>query len=239
VLKPVIGINCDFEEAGEGRRHYPYLYLAYQDFVEAGGGIPLLLPPLGRPADAEALLDRIDGLLFTGSDDIDPACYGQPKHARCGRLIPSRKTDSDLALFRAARARRKPIFGICGGMQLVNVALGGTLIQDIPSQKPGGVVHKGERGAAALPEHPISIEPGTQLAEEIGEPSCIVNTGHHQAIDRPGEGLRASARAPDGIVEAIEGEGPFLTAVQWHPEKIPNRAGGRRLMKRFVDACRR
>ncbi len=241
-MRPVIALNCDLEE-GPGR-HRPFLSMPYLGAVERAGGVPLLVGPLSDPARADALAARVDGVIFTGSDDIDPAFYGKRREPACGRIVPRAKTETDLALFRAARRRRLPVFGICGGFQLANIALGGTLIQDIPSWNPRALKHKNplvKMPRRAVPMHPVEVVPGTRLSRLVGAGRFTVNSAHHQAVDRLGKGLRVSATAPDGVVEAFEGTaGPYLLAVEWHPERLP--AGHRMrkpLLADFVRACRR
>lgn len=230
---PVILLNCDME-AGTGRPH-PFLSVAYLEAVERAGGIPFLAGPLRDPRAADAVAARADGVVFTGSDDIDPAC---------GRIVPRAKTETDLALFAAARRRGLPILGICGGFQLANVALGGTLIQDIPAHVPGALLHKRPRvkmPRRSLPLHPVDVLPGTRLAHLVGAGRRAVNSAHHQAIGRLGRGLRVSAIAPDGVIEAVESRsGGRLLAVEWHPERL--RTGHRMrepLFRDLVAAARR
>ena len=213
-----MAVNCSMEEPPG--RDYPFAGLPYIRSIERAGGIPFLVPALSRPAEAERLAALADAALFTGSDDIYPAFYRQKPHPACGDRVPRGKTRTDLALFRAARARGIPVLAICGGLQLANVACGGTLIQDIASAVPGALGHRSARGAPAS-RHAVRIEAGTLLARVLGRRMAQVNSYHHQAADRVGRTLRVSARAPDGVVEALEGtEGASLIAVQWHPERM-------------------
>lgn len=221
---PVIALNCDLE-SGTGRPH-PFLVQAYPEAVERAGGIPFLVGPLRNPRAADAIAARADAIVFTGSDDIDPAFYGARKEPACGRIVPRAKTETDLAFFAAARRRGLPILGICGGFQLANVAFGGTLLQDIPSGVPRPLRHKRDprekMPKGALPLHPVDVLPGTRLARLVGTGRRPVNSAHHQAIGRLGRGLRVSAVAPDGVVEAVEARsGGYLLAVEWHPERLP------------------
>jgi putative glutamine amidotransferase len=196
------------------------LYTLADEYVRCvadAGGIPLLLPHL-RPEDAAGVLGGVDGLLVAGGGDVDPASYGA---APAG----SKETDagadaSELALLHAARERRMPTFAICRGMQLLNVAYGGTLLQHLGDPDTLHPVPD-EPEAVLAARHDVTIEPDSRLAEVVGQGRRTVNTIHHQAIERLGDGLRVTATADDGIVEALEAEPDWdLLAVQWHPEKL-------------------
>ncbi len=230
---PVIGITVGFDvptapEYLELRRTYP-------DAVLAAGGIPVLLPPM--PANRlDQLLTLVHGVLLPGGLDVEPARFGEAAH-------PTTRTDGaldDLELHVAGWAieRAVPTLGICRGEQVLNVALGGTLVQDLPSE---GLPHPwvprdSPRGGLA---HPIEVAPGSRLAEVFGATTFEVNSRHHQAIRRLGRGLRAVAWAADGVVEAVESEEhPWLLAVQFHPEDLHGfHIPSRRLLEAFVAAC--
>ncbi len=240
--RPVIAVNCDFEK-GSPREH-PFLPLVYVAALERAGAVPFLVAPLASPRQAGLLAARADGMMFTGSDDIDPKYYGERKEPACGRLVPRVKTDTDLALFHAARRRGLPFLGICGGFQLANVALGGTLLQDIPTHLPGALRHKVpavKMPSRRVPTHPVDVLPGTRLSRLVGSGRRHVNSSHHQAVGHLGRGLVVSAIAPDGVIEAIESvEERYLVAVEWHPERLP--AGHRMrepIFSDFVAAARR
>jgi putative glutamine amidotransferase len=232
--RPRIGIGCDVEE---GPPPIACLKLEYIDAVAAAGGIPILLPPC--EATFVESLKAVDGLLLSGGDDYDPSAYGQPPHPALDPMS-SRRHRADLVLARTALDARFPVLGVCGGLQLLNIALGGDLIQDIADLVPGAVPHRGSRAQPL--EHPVRIEPGTLLAALVGGGPLPVNTYHHQSVGRLGAGLRVSATAADGVVEAVEGEGAsggrFLLAVQWHPERDP-RPPSRAIFEGLVEAARR
>jgi putative glutamine amidotransferase len=179
-----------------------------------------VLSPLIGASLAGYALEAIDGLLLTGGEDIDPNWYG----AEPSPLLspPSRERDLfELALFAIARQRRLPILGICRGIQLINVGLGGTLFQDLPSERPGGVQHRPE-GGRDLRSHRVRLTPGSRAAEALGLTGLSVNSSHHQAIRDLAPGLCASGWTDDELIEAMEsprGE-PWLLAVQWHPEEM-------------------
>ena len=192
---------------------------AYVRALLAADGLPSILSPLIGAPLAAAALDGIDGLLLTGGEDIHPDWYG----ADPSRLLspPSQERDLfELALFAVARQRELPILGVCRGIQLINVALGGTLYQDLPSERPGTIDHSplGTRNARS---HAVSLQPGSRAAGALGSPSVRVNSFHHQAIKDLAPGLLASGWSEDGLIEAAEtGSGPWILAVQWHPEEM-------------------
>lgn len=185
------------------------------------GGIPILLAPLEEAKDIEGLLNRLDGLILSGGDDVWPERYGQTRHARTN-LVSKERDTFDFQLARQALDMDIPVLGICHGIQLINVVMGGTLIQDIPSHSK--VTHK------------VTVEGGTHLYEFLKTDVLMVNSSHHQAIDRLGEGLKVSATAEDGIVEAVEGTRHSLVmGVQWHPERMLEDSTQRRLFTAFLE----
>jgi putative glutamine amidotransferase len=193
---------------------------AYVRAVLRSGGIPLILPPLIRPEDAGSILTVLDGLVLSGGEDVDPAHFNAEPHDALGDVDPVRDA-FELALFREAWSRRLPVLAICRGIQLVNVALGGTLWQDIPSERPGALGHKhtGDRDDRT---HPIDLVRGSRLAAALGALRCDVNSFHHQSVRDLAPGLVVTATAPDGEIEGLEGapDMPWLLAVQWHPEEF-------------------
>jgi putative glutamine amidotransferase len=214
---------------------------AYVSAVLAAGGIPVLLLPELTPEESTDLFGECDALLLTGGEDVDPACYGAERHPKL-RTVDRRRDANELALVADARARDLPILGICRGIQLLNVAFGGSLIQDIPSQRPGNVNHDPStpRDSAA---HDLSITEGSRLRQILETSDLRANSFHHQAIDRVGEGLIVSALAPDGLVEGVESSDPseWIVAVQWHPEELAVHADAidRQLFAAIVTAARR
>jgi putative glutamine amidotransferase len=222
VTRPAVGVTIGYDERRSG------LHLLRQDYlrsVEAAGGLPLILAP-GRPEDASDLLDRVDALILTGGSDVDPALYGQAPHPKLGPVIRERD-DFELALCREALRRDLPLLAICRGHQVLNVATGGTLIQDIPSEMTGGLDHdpRRERWERA---HEVRISNGTRLREMLGRETISVNSFHHQAVAQLGQGLLVSARTSDErIVEAIEApDHRLVLGVQWHPEAFWDRGDG-------------
>jgi putative glutamine amidotransferase len=210
---------------------------AYVRSVGLAGGVPLVLSPLMGPSYAARALDGADGLILTGGEDMDPAWYNAERSPLCNP--PSRERDLfELALFAAARQRELPILGICRGIQVINVALGGTLYQDLPSERPGPVDHN-PSGNRTDRTHAVRLLTGSVTAEALGAASVRVNSFHHQAIRDLAPGLVATGWSEDDLIEAVEGaEGqPWMLAVQWHPEEMhaDARAPERGLFKALVE----
>jgi putative glutamine amidotransferase len=192
---------------------------AYVRAVAGAGGVPLILSQLMSPAHAGVALDACEGLLLTGGEDIDPAHYGEPPSPALG-AVDRERDRFELALFAAARARGLPVLGICRGIQLVNVAMGGTLFQDLPSERPGEVEHNPPTARDARAHH-VRLAPGSRAAEALGVDRLVPNSFHHQAVKALAPGLVATGWSDDGIIEAVEtSDQPWLLAVQWHPEEM-------------------
>jgi putative glutamine amidotransferase len=230
--RPRIGLTLDVDEAG---RRYQ-LNHGYVEAVLGGGGLPILLPH--AQAAAGAYLALLDGLVVTGGAfDVPPELYGEARRPVCGRLQPER-TRFEKDLLEAALAARIPVLCVCGGMQLLNVLRGGTLYQDLPAD--AGVRGHEQPPPKDAPSHEVAVAPGTQLEVLVGPGPLSVNSTHHQAVREPGAGVLVSARAPDGVVEALElPDLPFAVGVQWHPEALvrhdPRHAA---LYRGLVDAAR-
>lgn len=205
----------------------------YLRHVLQAGALPIILPPLGE--SYVSVLDRLDGLVLTGGEDVDPSHYAQPPSPELGEVDP-RRDALELSLVKEAVRRGMPVLGICRGAQVLNVALGGTLIQDLPSEKPGPIAHIQET-AFQEASHGVVLEAGSRLAAIAGAEKLEVNSYHHQAISTVAPGLRAVAWASDGVVEAVEGQDDFLVGVQWHPECQRAEFSGR-LFEAFGEACR-
>jgi len=213
---------------------------AYTDALAAAGLVPLVLPPLA-PEIAVRALDNIAGLVLTGGEDLDPAHYDVAPHSAAGQPHAARDA-YELALARVARDRAIPTLTICRGAQVVNVAFGGTLIQDIPSERSGTLDHN-PRGARRERVHSVFVEPGSELSRAIGASQIATNSSHHQAVDRLGSGLQITARTSDGIVEGLEPVDPawWMVAVQWHPEELTETPEDwdRRLFSAFAERVSR
>jgi putative glutamine amidotransferase len=235
-MRPLIGVTTSelrSSSAGTLRRHgeppHPEMALGmtYLKAIEAAGGMPVVLPPLG---DADALLDRLDAICLSGGPDLDPDAYGAPeRHAELGPTEPGLDA-FELDLARAADARGIPLLGICRGAQAMNVARGGSLHQHLPGHR--------QTEPATATTHSVHVDAGTRLAALVGTRPLRVNSFHHQAVDVLGHGLRAVAHAADGTIEAIEAPGSrFLLGVQWHAEGLTAFARHRALFEALVAAA--
>jgi putative glutamine amidotransferase len=192
---------------------------AYVHAVRSAGLIPLVLPPI-EPNALEPVLDSVAGVILTGGEDVDPAEYGAARSPKT-ESIHAARDKCELALARVAHERRVPTLAICRGIQVVNVAFGGTLIQDIPSECPSAIDHDQSK-ARETRLHSVHIDASSRLAAAIGATDISVNSSHHQAIARAAPGLRVTAKAPDGIIEGAEwtADDWWMLAVQWHPEEL-------------------
>jgi gamma-glutamyl-gamma-aminobutyrate hydrolase PuuD len=212
--RPVIGLTAYGDRAAYGVWDHDSVLLprTYPDVVIAAGGVPVLLPPL---VEAAAAVDRLDAVVLSGGPDVGPDRYGADPHLRTGAPRPERDA-AEIAVLRRALERGIPVLGVCRGVQLLNVALGGTLVQHLPD----AVGHAGHNPAPGVfGTTTVTLDPGGRVGAAVG-PSVSVQCHHHQAIDRLAEGLVVTGRAADGTVEAVELDGhPFVLGVQWHPEQ--------------------
>jgi putative glutamine amidotransferase len=237
--RPLIGVTGHRPTGESGPRGTVVAKEAYLAAVLAAGGLPVVLAPVDTQEEIEAVLDAVDGLLFTGGQDVDPARFGQTLLNQTVKTEPDRDA-FELPLMRGAIARDLPVLAVCRGCQVLNVALGGTLWQDLPAQRPGGLPHRQEGPRDAV-THAVRVEPGSLLARVMGDEHTLpTNTFHHQAARDVPPGLAVSATATDGTVEALEApQKSFVLGVQWHPEDlVPARAAHRRLFQALVDAAR-
>lgn len=233
--KPLIALMPLWDE----KMNSYWMLPGYMDLIIKSGGVPVMLSFSDDEQSVKEIADRFDGFVFTGGDDIDPAKYGEEKIPQCGQ--PCVHRDSlEFALFSEAVKTDKPILGICRGMQFLNAALGGTLYQDLPTQKPSEVCHKQPAPFDAL-THSVTVEKDTLLYDIVGTEKLMVNTLHHQAVDKIAPCLVPCAKADDGLVEAVyDPEKAFLLGVQWHPEMIfGQEENSIKIGKAFVDACRK
>jgi putative glutamine amidotransferase len=224
MMAPLIGITTSIAPAGKGPERVS-LNTDYVRAVEAAGGVPVLLPETLGAAAREALFASLGGLVVTGGGDVNPARYGEPPHPTVLGISDERDA-FEAELIERALAAKLPLLCICRGMQVLNVALGGSLHQDIPSDFATAIQHA-QTGPREAPTHDVHIQPETKLAALIGGGTLRVNSMHHQAVKRLGGGLEAVGWAPDGVIEAVElphHEG-FLAAVQWHPEELAAEIG--------------
>ncbi len=237
MAQPVIGLTLDSEPPGGYSKTHPWYALRenYCTAVVEAGGLPILLPH--EPAQVEAYLGLISGLIVTGGAfDVDPALFGAAsRHATV--TTKDRRTQFELAVTKGAIAADKPVLGICGGQQLLNVALGGTLIQHIPDEIENALAHE-QPNPRTEPGHKVVIERGTVLYGITKAETMAVNSAHHQAVKDVAPGLVIDARAPDGVIEGIEDpRRRFCIGVQWHPEYGID-PGDKRIFAAFIAACR-
>ena len=241
--KPYIAITLNYDPSDKlgllstvGAVGQDWMFLAadYVRAIEKAGGVPLLLPQCSQFSSLEPLLELADGFLITGGHDVDPSAYGADRMPYCGDTIALRD-QQDLALVRYVLAHKKPYLGICRGMQLLNVAQGGTLYQDL--QKEGSYEnHSFPELPRTQTVHSVSLAGGLQAIYQTGR--LDVNSFHHQAVQRLGTGILPLAKSEDGVVEAIGYEGcSFAIAVQWHPEMLYDRPEQDRLFSAFLSAC--
>ncbi len=211
------------------------LGIVYARAVEMAGGLPVVLPPLAHDA-IDTLLDRLSGVCLSGGPDLDPAAYGADPHPELGIVEP--QLDAfEVEVARGADARGLPVLGICRGCQALNVARGGTLHQHLPDVTDGSIDHR-QTASGRETTHTVEVQAGSRLAGIVGAGELDVNSFHHQAVDVLGRGLRAVAWAPDGVIEAIEGDGEALyLGVQWHVETLVERPRHARLFDALVDAA--
>lgn len=231
-MTPIIGITATLKEDVETVAERPLGKFVRTDFdyvdgVAGAGGVPVVLPPVGDEGTAEAVVSSLDGLLLSGGSDLDPGYYGESPVPELGPTIPERDA-FEMALVGVALRRGMPVFGICRGMQVLNVALGGTLFQDLPSQMDHLVLlgHRQET-PKWQPTHEVEVDGGSQVAGIMGTGELKVNSYHHQAIKDLASGLVAVAHAPDGVVEAVEWRDlsqRWLVGVQWHAEAMRDAA---------------
>lgn len=209
--------------------------------VEQEGGIPVILPYVKNRSAIEDLSERIDGLYVTGGGDIDPVFFGAEPHPALGEVIWERDW-FEIHLIQQMVKKRKPIFGVCRGAQVMNVALGGTLYQDLAAEGDFDLIQHMQKSKASHPTHHVTIKEGTLLYKILKKKTIRVNSRHHQANRKLGLKLRASAMTKDGVIEAVETiENFFMLGVQWHPENMA-RDGcpySRKLYKTFINACRK
>jgi len=240
-MHPIIGVTAQQKMAisSNGELESQVIGHTYTDAVLHADGLPVVLPPLPE-ADVPALVDRLDGLVLTGGGDIEPWRYGEERHESIRKTNTSRD-EFELALAREARKRRMPVLAICRGIQIVNVAFGGTLYQDIPSMV-GPPDHMMKGDVVFTGHQPVTIEPDSLIARAVGATELMVNSIHHQSIKDLAQGFRPVAWAPDGVIEGIQHEDDLwpLLAVQWHPEFLESSGDepSRRLFEALVASVR-
>ena len=244
--KPLIGLTCNYLHEvpctihaciGAERQQWQLIAEDYISVIRKAGGIPIILPNDSDMERTKEVAHHCDGILISGGNDVDPTLFGERISRYCGNLMPIRDT-FDITLVRhIINDTQKPILGICRGIQIMNVAMGGTVYQDIPSEGfPIHNIHVTERN---IPTHSIEIYEDTRLASLLGEQKVMVNSYHHQAIHELAPDFVVNATSEDGIIECISIPGErFTLATQWHPEMMYDSELMARIFKAFIDACR-
>lgn len=233
-MKPKIGLLAEVQEEG-----YTGMKNSYATAIEAAGGIPFLLPYSKNEQTLTDYAQTMDGFVFTGGADIDPKYFGEEKKPSCGQIFPLRD-EFEMRMFERVLKTKKPILGICRGMQVINVFLGGTLYQDIETEYETDLPHR-QTAPVTAPWHNIKILPNTYLFARIGKETMMGNSFHHQAIKTLAKNLTITAKAQDGIIEAYAHDTyPYLRAYQWHPERLLHfDADNLSLFTEFIEACKK
>lgn len=233
---PLIGLTTWRKEAGASGASWS-VRQSYCDAIAAHGAAPLLVPCSLTTERLRALVDKLDGLVLTGGGDVHPRFY-EDKPGEQLDDIDETRDEAEITLARFAIEASLPLLGICRGLQVLNVTLGGTLYQDISASIPNALLHDHKGEPATHLAHPVSIEPTSMLGELIDVHEIGVNSRHHQAIRQIAPGLQCSARSPDDLVEAAElPDMPFVLGVQWHPESLHQRPESQALFQAFIHAC--
>lgn len=229
--KPIIAITSRCEDGYIWQRNN------YMDCIEAAGGIAVCLSLHGGSSAIDSLVDRFDGFLFSGGDDIHPGAYGEDMLEEC--KVDTCRDALEIPLMAAVLAKKKPVFGICRGLQVMNIVLGGNLYQDIPSQLPESNILHNQEEPFTKTVHQVNILPNTPLTSILGSDRIDINSMHHQSIRALAESLRPTAMADDNIIEGVYlPDHPFAVAVQWHPEWLGMEdPASAKLFVAFIDAC--
>lgn len=233
--RPLIGITAGLNE----QEKYQVLSRFFMEAITAQGGLPVMLPLTTDEALLRSYVEELDGFLFSGGADVDPLLFGQWQKPGCGSICPLRDAH-ELTLARLLLQRSdKPVLGICRGLQVLNIALGGDIYQDLPSEHEGELIAHRQKQPSYYPSHPVTVAEGSLLHRITGKDELMVNSLHHQALHRMGD-WQVCATAPDGVIEAAElPQHPFFMGVQWHPERLYDRdPAANSLFAAFVAACR-
>jgi putative glutamine amidotransferase len=233
--RPFISINADYIPAGKHSPAHARLHAGYFDTILAAGGLPVILPPLDKVAEINAFLDRVDGMVLSGGLDMDPRRQQQLSHPAV-QPMAERREESDRLLVRCIVERQLPVLAIGLGMQQLNVVCGGSLFLHLREDLPRALPHRDSAGGPH--RHAVLLESKTRLEEIYGGGEIRVNSDHHQAVRQVGGKLRICARAPDGVIEAVEATDPdwFCIGIQWHPESETASALDKQLLESFVQA---
>ena len=246
--KPVIGITCNYDykdevgmvsDMGTPGQDWNFVAGDYVYILEKAGAVPVIIPQYENPQNVKSILECLDGVVITGGHDVDPVCYGEFPKEYCVRVMPKRdRQDIEIANYFLLE-KKKPVLGICRGIQIINVACGGTLYQDLV-REGGFESHSGSRYPRNEGWHRVDFEPRSRFADIFGKSSVMVNSYHHQGVRLPGKGCEIKGKSEDGVPEAIEVMNhPFALAVQWHPEMMFDSEEQVKLLAAFVDAAKK
>ena len=237
--RPLIGLNVDFVPATKTTKPHLRLNQGYAEAVLTAGGLPVLMPILGKDADIRAFLEPLDGFILTGGLDMDPRRLGLPRH-HAAQPMHERRDEHDRILVRMLIERQLPVLGLGVGMHQLNVACGGNLFMHLPEDCPRTMPHS-DPSCTGPHRHLVHLKAGSQLEEIYGGTELLVNSNHHQAVKQVGARFRIAATAPDGVIEALEALDPtwFCLAVQWHPEADSSSALDAQMFECFVQTCLR
>jgi putative glutamine amidotransferase len=236
--RPLIGVNTDFRASAKTRIPHSLMPSGYYDSLLAANALPVMIPPLTREGDLLPILERVDGVMLTGGDDLDPRKMGLSPHPSVA-MIPERRELADRLLCKLIQQKKIPTLGIGLGMQELNVVAGGGLFLHLPEDMPKSIPHYDPHGGAH--RHTVVMQPKTRLEEIYGPGEIRVNSYHHQGVRKLASIFRVAAVAPDGLIEAYEGKDPswWVTGVQWHPENEGNISLDMQLVEAFVEAAAR
>src|SRR4051794_5947985 len=234
--RPLIGINTDYRAVAKGRTPHSYMHSGYFDCLLAANALPVIIPPLTKEHDLAPILDKLDGVMLTGGDDLDPKKMGLAPHPSV-QVIPERRESADRLLCKLVQQRKIPTLGIGLGMQELNVLNGGSLYVHLPEELPKCIPHYDPHGGAH--RHTVVMQPKTRMAEIYGPGEIRVNSYHHQGVRKLAPNFRVAALAPDGLIEAFEGKEPgwWVAGVQWHPENEGHISLDMQLIEAFVHAA--
>ncbi len=234
--RPLIGINADYRSSAKGRAPHTFMQSGYYDCLLAAGAVPIILPPLIKEHDLAPIVDRLDGVLLTGGDDLDPKKMGLAPHPSV-TVMNDRREVADRLLIKLVQQRRMPVLGVGLGMQQLNVVNGGGIYLHLPEDMPRCIPHRDPQGG--VHRHTVIMEPGTRMEEIYGPGEIRVNSYHHQGIRKLAPIFRVAAVAPDGLIEAFEGKdhGWWVTGVQWHPENEGSISLDTQLIEAFTEAA--
>jgi putative glutamine amidotransferase len=237
--RPLVGLNCDFIPAGKATRPHLRLNQGYAESVLTAGGLPVLMPMLEKEGEIRQFLERLDGFILTGGLDMDPRRMGLPRH-HAVQPMPERREERDRMLVRILLEMQLPLLGIGVGMQQLNVACGGSLFMHLPEDCPRTMPHS-DPSCTGPHRHLVNMKAGSRLEEIYGGTELLVNSNHHQAVNKVGAPFRVAAVAPDGVIEALEAADPnwFCIALQWHPEADSSSALDLQLFECFTQTCLR